>query len=84
MQNRKKWQLLLTIMNRNAEPENIRQRVLAHRARQVAAGRMAVNVFLPSDLIDSIDKIKEEKGASSRALIIEEALRIYIETKQGA
>ncbi|PYE30255.1 ribbon-helix-helix CopG family protein [Rhizobium sp. PP-F2F-G38] len=45
---------------------------------------MAVNIFLPADLIEAIDQIKEEKGASSRALIIEDALRIYIEKHTGA
>ena len=33
--------------------------------------------------IPTIDRIKEQRGASARAPIIEEALRFYIEAKQG-
>ena len=36
-----------------------------------------------TDLLAQIDKIKEQRGVLGRAPIIEEALRLYIEAKQG-
>ena len=63
--------------------QEIRRSVAAHRARQLAAGRVALNTYVPGDLIEAIDKIKEQRGVSGRAPIIEEALRFYIEAKQG-
>jgi len=68
-------------MKRNTE--KIRLDVAAHRARQAAAGRVAINTYVPGDLVEAIDRIKEQRGVPSRAPIIEEALRIYIETQQG-
>ena len=62
----------------------VKEKVAAHRARQIAAGRVAVNTYLPGDLVARIDQIKEERGASSRAPIIEEALRLLIEKHTGA
>jgi hypothetical protein len=62
----------------------IRKDVAAHRQRQLAAGRVLLNTYLPGELIAAIDQIKEDRGASSRAPIIEEALRFYIEQKQRA
>jgi metal-responsive CopG/Arc/MetJ family transcriptional regulator len=47
------------------------------------AGRTFVNTDLPVELVARLDRIKEERGASSRSPIIEEALRFYIEAKQG-
>lgn len=69
-------------MSRQATP--VKEKVAAHRARQLAAGRIAVNTYLPGELIAIVDRIKEERGASSRAPIIEEALRFYIEKQQRA
>ena len=63
--------------------EQIRKDVAAHRARQVAAGRAALNIYLPGELVEAIDRIKEQRGVTGRAPIIEEALRFYIEAKQG-
>jgi metal-responsive CopG/Arc/MetJ family transcriptional regulator len=61
-----------------------RERVSAHRERLRAAGRIYVNTDLPADLVAQLDRIKEERGASSRAPIIEEAVRLLIEKKQRA
>ncbi|HBT69129.1 MAG TPA: hypothetical protein DEB63_13920 [Agrobacterium sp.] len=63
--------------------EEIRRGVAANRARQIAAGRVALNTYVPGELVEAIDRIKEQRGASARAPIIEEALRFYIEAKQG-
>jgi len=57
--------------------------VAAHRQRLREAGRTFVNTDLPVELVARLDRIKEERGVSSRAPIIEEALRFYIEAKQG-
>lgn len=59
--------------------EQIRKDVAAHRARQAAAGRAALNIYIPGELVEAIDRIKEQRGMSGRAPIIEEALRFYIE-----
>ena len=67
----------------NGDSEKIRKGVAAHRQRLRAAGRTFVNTDLPVELVARLDRIKEERGASSRAPIIEEALRFYIEAKQG-
>ncbi|MBS7708156.1 ribbon-helix-helix protein, CopG family [Chelatococcus asaccharovorans] len=61
-----------------------RERVSAHRERLRAAGRIYVNTDLPVDLVAQLDQIKEERGAASRAPIIEEAVRLLIEKQQGA
>ncbi len=74
--------LLLVRMKQNAE--RIRKDVAAHRARQAAAGRVALNTYVPGDLIEAIDRIKEQKGVPGRAPIIEEALRFYIENAPRA
>lgn len=66
------------------DPENIRQRVIAHRARQIEAGRLLVNTYLPGELVELIDQAKEAKGARGRTPIIEEALRFYFEKQQEA
>ncbi|HAZ8015502.1 ribbon-helix-helix protein, CopG family [Klebsiella pneumoniae] len=62
----------------------IRKSVAAHRARQMAAGRVALNTYVPGELVEAIDKIKEQRGVSARASIIEEALRFYIEHQPRA
>ena len=66
------------------DSERIRKDVAAHRARQVAAGRAALNIYLPGELVEAIDRIKEQRGVTGRAPIIEEALRFYIENAQRA
>ena len=66
------------------DTEKIRKDVAAHRARQVAAGRVALNTYVPGDLVEAIDQIKEQRGATARAPIVEEALRFYIENAPRA
>ena len=61
------------------DSERIRKDVAAHRARQLAAGRIALTTYVPTDLLAEIDKIKEQRGVPGRAPIIEEALRLLIE-----
>ncbi|WP_234797460.1 MULTISPECIES: ribbon-helix-helix protein, CopG family [unclassified Agrobacterium] len=34
---------------------------------------------MPAELVAAIDRIKQERGASSRAPILEEAVRFYLE-----
>ncbi len=80
MQNRASSSLLLRMKR---DSERIRKDVAAHRARQLAAGRIALTTYVPTDLLAQIDKIKEQRGVLGRAPIIEEALRFYIEAKQG-
>jgi len=63
---------------------SVRERVAAHRERLRVAGRIYVNTDLPADLIAQVDQIKEERGAPSRAPIIEEAVRLLIEKQQRA
>ena len=60
------------------------ERVNALRARRRAAGLSMLATPLPVDLIEAIDRIKEERGVQSRAPIIEEAVRLLIEKQQGA
>ena len=50
---------------------------------RLSAGRIALTTYVPTDLLAQIDKIKEQRGVLGRAPIIEEALRFYIEAKQG-
>ncbi|WP_249741326.1 ribbon-helix-helix protein, CopG family [Agrobacterium rubi] len=69
-------------MSRNAIP--VKEKVAAHRARQLASGRVALNTYVPGELIEAIDQIKEQRGAPSRMPIIEEALRFYIENAPRA
>jgi hypothetical protein len=61
----------------------IRESVAALRARQAAAGLVSVNVPMPADIVAEIDRLKQERGASSRAPIMEEALRFYIENRRA-
>jgi len=60
------------------------ERVNALRARRRAAGLSMLATPLPIDLIEAIDRIKEERGVQSRAPIIEEAVRLLIAKQQGA
>ena len=69
-------------MSRTAIP--VKEKVAAHRERLRAAGHTSANTNLPADLVARLDQIKEAKGASSRAPIIEEALRFYIENAPRA
>ena len=71
------------VVSMRQSAEKIRKDVAAHRARQLAAGRVALNTYVPGELVEAIDRIKEQRGVSARAPIIEEALRFYIEAKQG-
>ena len=66
------------------DSERIRKDVAAHRARQIAAGRIALTTYVPTDLLNEIDQIKEKRGVNGRAPIIEEALRFYIENASRA
>ena len=68
-------------MSRHVLP--VKEKVAAHRARQIAAGRQLVNTYLPAELVEAIDRLKEARGVRGRTPIIEEALRVYIETQQG-
>jgi hypothetical protein len=42
--------------------EEIRRGVAAHRARQIAAGRVALNTYVPGELVEAIDRIKEQRA----------------------
>ena len=66
------------------DPATARERLIAHRQRRRAAGRVLVTTYLPGGLVALVDQTKEERGASARASIIEEALRFYFEQKQRA
>lgn len=79
MQNQQNRTLTIT-MNKKEHPEAIRRRVAAHHARQAASGLVSVSFYIPSELVEEIDRLKAERGASSRAPIVVEAVRTYIET----
>ena len=81
LQNRANHRLHVRMKQRT---EQIRRDVAAHRARQAAAGRTSLTTFISNELIEAIDKLKEQRGVQSRAPIIEEALRFYIENAQRA
>ncbi len=81
MQNRENRRLLVS-MKQNTE--KIRKDVAAHRARQAAAGRVALNTYVPGDLVEALDQIKERRGVPGRAPLIEEALRLLIEKETRA
>lgn len=81
LQNRANHPLLLSMKR---DSERLRKDVAAHRARQIAAGRIALTTYLPTDLLSQIDQLKQQRGVSGRATIIEEALRLYIENAQRA
>src|SRR5690606_26000011 len=55
--------------------------VAAFRSRKAAAGFHMVNAFLPGELVDQLDAVRDSQGLSGRAPIIEEALRYYFENK---
>jgi hypothetical protein len=55
----------------------------AVRQRQKDAGRVLVQAALPADLIEIVDRMKEERGLSGRGPLIEEALRLLIEKQRA-
>lgn len=61
----------------------VRDRVAATRARQAAAGLVQVHLPLPADIVAEIDRLKLQRGISSRAPIMEEAIRLLIETNRA-
>lgn len=71
-------------MSRTGTTTTTTQRVVAHRERRRAAGLVLVNVDLPGDLVEVVDRLKVAGGLKSRAPIIEEALRFYIENAPRA
>lgn len=75
---------LILLLSMKRDTEQVRKDVAAHRARQIAAGRIALTTYVPTDLLAKIDKIKEQRGVPGRAPIIEEALRFYIENAPRA
>ena len=81
LQNRTNHRLHVRMKQRT---EQIRRDVAAHRARQAAAGRTSLTTFISNELIEAIDKLKEQRGVQSPAPIIEEALRFYIENAPRA
>ena len=87
LQNRANQRLHVTMTRKLTEShrtEDVRKNVAAHRARLAAAGQVALSTYVPGELIEAIDKLKEQRGVQSRAPIIEEALRFYIENAPRA
>jgi shikimate 5-dehydrogenase len=56
----------------------VRESVAALRAKQAAAGFVNVSIPMKGDIVAEIDRLKQERGASSRAPILEEAVRFYL------
>lgn len=71
--------LLHVIMSKNDTREIVRKNVAALRKRQAAAGFVNVSLPMPREVVAEIDRLKQERGASSRAPILEEAVRFYLE-----
>ncbi|KAA1232705.1 ribbon-helix-helix protein, CopG family [Agrobacterium tumefaciens] len=63
---------------KNTRPSS-RESVAATRARQAARGLVNVSIVMPGEVVAEIDRLKQERGASSRAPILEEAVRFYLE-----
>ena len=61
----------------------IRHAVAAHRSRQHAAGNGMLYVYVPTELLSELDRLKGVRGVSSRAPLVEEALREFIERNQA-
>lgn len=53
------------------------------RARRREQGRILLTTDLPSDLVEAIDRIKEEQGLRGRTPVLEEALRAYVEQRES-
>ena len=70
-------------MSRSPTAIPARERVAAMRARREAAGMARVWADLPGELVEQLDRAKQEKGVQSRAPLIEEALRFYFEKHLG-
>lgn len=66
-------------MTKNDMREIVRKNVAALRKRQAEKGFVNVSVPMPGDIVAEIDRLKQERGASSRAPILEEAVRFYLE-----
>ncbi|KQR27229.1 hypothetical protein ASF91_19625 [Rhizobium sp. Leaf155] len=66
-------------MSKQATREMIRKNVAALRKRQRDAGFVNVSITMPGDVVAEIDRLKQARGASSRAPILEEAIRFYLE-----
>lgn len=73
---------LHVIMTKDARTRT-RESVAALRARQAAAGLVNVSMAMPSDIVAEIDRLKQERGAASRAPIMEEAIRFYLENTRA-
>lgn len=71
-------------MENRTKPADSTKRVSALRQRRRAAGVSTLATPLPLELIEEIDRIKEQRGVNGRAPIIEEALRFYIENAPRA
>jgi hypothetical protein len=80
LQNQSK-QWLHETMSTDSRPS--RDRVAATRARQAAAGLVNIQAVMPADLIAEMDRIKKERGDASRAPLIVEAVRFYIENTRA-
>ncbi|WP_246658400.1 ribbon-helix-helix domain-containing protein [Rhizobium sp. FKY42] len=63
----------------NSTSDLSRKYVAAHRARLKAAGQVSVTTVLSAETVEQLDRLKEQRGVSSRAPLIEEAVRAYIE-----
>lgn len=75
--------LHVEMANRTREQQIKLESVRNLRARWRAEGRILVQADLPGELVAAIDRLKDDAGLRGRAPIIEEALRFYIEAKQG-
>lgn len=67
-----------------ATAELANPRSAAYRKRQFAAGRAHLSIYLPADVVEGMDRLKEARGIARRADVIEAALRRFIEEEQGA
>lgn len=79
LQNQQNRTLSVT-MSKKEHPEAIRRRVAAHTARKAAAGLVPMSFYIPIELVEEIDRLKQERGEPSRAPVVIEAVRTYIET----
>lgn len=77
-------QIIPLLLRMKRDTDRVRKDVAAHRARQIAAGRIALTTYVPTDLLEQIDRIKEQRGVNGRAPIIEEALRLLIKKEARA
>lgn len=74
----------MKLMSRSIPNRARKNEILAAvRQRQRDAGRVLVQAALPADLIEIVDRMKEERGLSGRGPLIEEALRLLIEKQRA-